>query len=286
MTRGMAPRSTQELLLTLFGDYLLEREEPVWVGYLIDLLATLEVSGSSVRTSLSRMVGKGWLETRREGRRSYYRLTPNGRELLLRGGERIHRPPRKEPWDGKWSVVTYSIPEDRRELRDKLRVRLAWLGCGALGNGVWISPHDVAGSLAEIGGELGMEGRIHAFRGPFQGPGREEEMIQVCWELSALERTYENFVVEARQLLKSCVDEKNRFGRLCPAQSFLRRLNLIHEYRQFPLRDPYLPRNFLPEAWSGDEAAELFEELHDLLGRPARRHVNWVLAGLGRRGTA
>jgi phenylacetic acid degradation operon negative regulatory protein len=61
-----------------------------------------------------------------------------------------------------------------------------------------------------------------------------------------------------------------------PADCFVRRFLLVHEYRGFPLEDPYLPRQLLPKDWKGDEAARLFEEYHALLTEPAERYVESV----------
>jgi phenylacetic acid degradation operon negative regulatory protein len=281
-----APGSTQDLILTLFGEYLLERPEPVWVGHLIELLETLRVTPSAVRTALSRMQGKGWLTAVREGRRSFYSLTPTGKRLLEEGRERIHHPPRGKAWSGDWSVITYTVPEEQREIRDRLRVRLTWLGCGPLGNGVWLSPHDVEAPIREIAETLRIREGLHLFKGEFEGPGDPRELISRCWDLAEVDRKYRRFLARHRPALDRSLQSRERFGRLCPAESFLLRFHLIHEYRRFPFIDPYLPSAFLPEEWAGDEAAEFFETFHGLLAGPAEEHVAWVLTDQGGRRTA
>jgi phenylacetic acid degradation operon negative regulatory protein len=55
------------------------------------------------------------------------------------------------------------------------------------------------------------------------------------------------------------------------------RFDLIHEFRAFPLEDPYLPRALLPDSWAGEDATKLFHTLHDRLVGPADRHVDRVL---------
>ena len=96
------------------------------------------------------MARKGWLHSRRMGRHSFYDLTGRGRHLLEEGRARILHPSWDGPWDETWFLLAYSIPEDVRHLRDRLRDRLAWLGFGSLGNGLWISPHDVSKEVADI----------------------------------------------------------------------------------------------------------------------------------------
>jgi DNA-binding transcriptional regulator PaaX len=117
----------------------------------------------AVRTVLSRMTRKGWLTAERLGTRSWYGLTPRGRKLLESGRERIYRPTSDASWDGKWSVIVFSVPEARRRLRDALRVRLSWLGCGLLTSGAWISPHDVRAEVLDIAADsLGKTSRSSA----------------------------------------------------------------------------------------------------------------------------
>lgn len=272
----MATQRPQDLVFSLFGEYLLDRPGPIWVGHLIELLAPFGLSENAVRTALSRMSRKGWLETERRGRRSFYDLTPRGRRLLEAGAERIHHPPRDEPWDGSWHLVSYSIPEEERELRDRLRVRLAWLGCGMLAGGLWISPHDVRDAVAGYVEELGLEPRVEIFRGEHLGFSDAGSLVERCWDLAAVHERYTTFIAKwnPRHLESR---EAASEDRLSPEEAFVRRFELIHEYRDFPLVDPYLPRRLLPEDWGGDCAAWLFETFRDLLAEPADRYVDSVV---------
>lgn len=272
----MPSRRPQDLVFTLFGDFLLHRPGPVWVGALIRLLGPLGLSESSVRTVLSRMSSKGWLESERRGRNSFYRLTERGRALLKEGEERIYRPPRGAEWDGLWTLVTYTIPEDERTLRDRLRVRLQWLGLGSLGGGLWITPHDVGDRIGEVAGELDLLGRIEVFRGEHRGFSEPAEIVDAAWELEEINARYEAFVddhlPEYRHYEAQLEEEK-----LSEPDAFVRRFDLVHEYREFPLLDPYLPFELQPEGWAGECAAALFQRLRDLLKEPADRYVEGLL---------
>lgn len=266
----------QDLVFSLFGEYLLDRPGPVWVGSLIDLLAPLGLSEGAVRTVLSRMARKGWLASERRGRTAWYDLTARGRTLLRRGAERIYHRPPDETWDGSWYLVTYSIPEEDRELRDRLRVRLAWLGCGSLGGGVWISPHDVHDSIAEFVGELGIEEQVEVFRAHHMGFSDAGRLVATCWDLATVGRRYTQFIRRFNPLFLESRSAEKR-GSLSSEDAYVRRFELIHEYRQFLSLDPYLPRPLLPPNWGGECAAWLFEKYHDLLSEHADRYVDAVL---------
>ena len=260
----------QDLVFTLFGDFLLHRPGPVWVGSLIALLEPLGLSATNVRTVLSRMAKKGWLTSERHGRRSYYSLTDRGRRLLEEGETRIYRPRENEEWDGQWTLVAYSIPEERRGQRDRLRLRLEWLGFGSLGNGLWISPHDVVGRVEEVAEELGVGADLEVFRGDHVDGGSSSQLVRQCWDLKALNGNYEAFI---DRHLDDCVALKEGAASVAPREAYIRRFNLVHEFREFPLQDPFLPRSLQSENWAGECALSLFNYYRGLLAEPADRFV-------------
>jgi phenylacetic acid degradation operon negative regulatory protein len=221
------------------------------------------------------MARKGWLTSQRKGRHSYYDLTPRGRRLLQEGEARIFHPARDTAWDGIWFMVAYSIPEVRRHLRDRLRTRLAWLGFGPLGNGVWITPHDVEARVSEVADEMGISGHMDCFRARHLG-AEHLELVKRCWDLPALDCRYQGFIHQWTPELDRC-RSPGAMESMSDVDCFTLRFRLIGEYREFPLEDPYLPRELLPPAWQGDRAAALFNELHDLLEGPAERYVDSVL---------
>lgn len=272
----MPSRTPKHLILTLFGEYLLHRSGPVWVGSLIDLCRPLGVSEGAVRTALSRMSARGWIGSERHGRNAFYALTERGRRLLEEGERRIYRPDRDEPWDGSWQLVAYSIPEEERSLRDRLRLRLSWLGLGTLGSGLRISPYDVSEEVAGVADGLGVGDRVEIFEGRHLGFSDTERLVEACWDLPAVHERYLAFI--DRHL-----PEYERFSEalegatLPDEEAYVHRFDLVHEYREFPLEDPYLPRELLPGDWAGDCAAGLFRSLHGLLESPAERHVETVL---------
>ncbi len=278
-----APRS-QDLIFTLFGDYLLARPGPVPVSSLIALLGRLGMSAPAVRTSLSRMTARGWLVARGRGA---CELAPKGRKLLEEGRERIYHPPRRVAWDGSWYLVAYSIPEARRERRDSLRSQLLWLGCGQLTNGLWITPHDIRAPIEEIVRRLRVARHVEVFRAEHVGFSSAAELVSQCWDLPAINQRYRRFVDRWSPQLGHC-SQCRRAGRQValgrtaarpctePEGCFELRFELVHEYRSFPAIDPYLPAALLPAGWLGDQAAELFETYHAVLADAAESYVREV----------
>ena len=270
------PARPQDLIFTLYGEYLLHRKEPIWVGSLIALLQPFDLSEGAVRTVLSRMARKGWLEAHRTGKHSFYDLAPKGRQLLEDGEDRIFHPSWDKPWDGSWFLIAYSIPEDVRHLRYRLRDRLAWLGFGSLGNGLWISPHDVEEQAQRVAKQLKIESHLECFQARRVTKQAAQELVAKCWDLATVNQQYLAFSGRWQSELERCSTGVPT-GDVTHEECFTVRFDLIHEYRAFPLIDPYLPRSLLPEKWHGEDAAELFNMLHDILKGPADSYVDQIL---------
>ena len=95
----------------------------------------------SARQALARTAAEGLLASDRSGRRVRWSLSASGRRLLTDGAARIYGfGTRSTAWDGRWLVLLVSVPESRRQLRHRLRTRLAWAGLGSPTPGVWVTP--------------------------------------------------------------------------------------------------------------------------------------------------
>src|SRR5262252_8014696 len=153
---GAAAQRPPRLLLTLLGDYWWQRKEPLPSAVIVALLAEFSVSDSAARAALSRLTRNGLLVTSRRGRRTYVQLSARAADVLDDGARRIFSFGRRPaPWDGMWSLVAFSIPEEHRAARDELRKALRWLGFAPLYDGLWVAPRDhadvVMARLKELG---------------------------------------------------------------------------------------------------------------------------------------
>jgi phenylacetic acid degradation operon negative regulatory protein len=267
------PVQTQFLIFTLFGDYVAERGGKIWTGNLLHLMGLLGVSERAVRSTLSRMTRKGWIRSKKYGRRSQYSLNRMGEVLLEAGQRRIFEPTFTE-WDHEWHLVVYSLPEKKRRIRHALRTQLSWLGFGSLAPGTWISPHDRRSELKNLLTDLGVEPHVDVFCGPYLGPASAVELVQRCWDLSGLEEQYQEFIGRHRPMYLECLNLEREDSPLKSEECFVRRFWLMHEFQSFPLKDPNLPTALLPSDWSGFTARKLFDDYRRLLGTYANQYVD------------
>jgi DNA-binding transcriptional regulator PaaX len=134
----------QSLLLSFFGALVLDAELPPLPSVtLLDLLADLGVTEAAARATLKRMTQRGLLARGQVGRTAEYALTPLIEDVLRQARERVASPAPFEQPEGEWTLLSYSVPESRRDLRHRVRSRLTWAGFGGLRDGLWIAPGTV-----------------------------------------------------------------------------------------------------------------------------------------------
>lgn len=257
----MKPRS---LLFTLFGDYVIYTGEEVSLRALASLAGWFGISEESLRVTLSRMAREGWLQARRQGRASYYRLTPRTRAMLAEGRERIFARG-AEHWTGEWCLVTYALSERDRALRDRLRRDLGWLGFGQLPSAAtWLGVGARFTAAAELLLRHDLGERAHLFRAHSRGPAEDRALVAQCWDLEGLNRRYQEFVEEFRPALARA-EQSHWDERAC----FVERVRMVDAYRKFPFLDPDLPAALLPSDWAGHTAHQVFTQGYHGLAGPA-----------------
>ena len=288
---GSVAQRPPRLLLTLLGDYWWQRTEPLPSAAIVALLAEFGVSDSAARAALSRLTRNGLLVTSRHGRRTYVQLSVRAADVLDDGGRRIFSfGATPAPWDGMWSLVAFSIPEEHRSARDELRKELRWLGFAPLYDGLWVCPRDHAGDVMARLKDLGIS-TATAFRatalpavtvvgvsgdGAADGAGGAVVTADIparAWDLSGLRDRYQEFTEFAGLLRDQTVA-----GEITTADALVARTRVMNEWRAFPAMDPDLPYELLPPAWPRAAARDLFITCYDLLGPLAARRVRQIIA--------
>lgn len=267
---------TQFIIFILFGDVITPRADRVWMSSLLRMLDVLGVSERAVRSTISRMQRKGWLRPEHEGRHSRYTLTAKGRQIIEEGGQRIFEP-RKLDWDERWFQVVYSLPENKRGLRNDLRKRLTWLGFGRLAPGTWISPHNRRADVEAMVAELGAKPYVTYFSSLQLVGGDDREIVERCWDIRHINQQYLRFIKRWEpEFAKRCL-AFDRGDELPADQCFAQRFWITHEYSPFPRLDPNLPPELLPEGWLGDRAAKMFNDYRRLLGARSNKFIETTM---------
>lgn len=244
--------SARGLLFTLLGEFVLPTGGSAWTSAFIEVFARLGVEEKAARQALARTAADGWIEASRIGRRTRWRLTPDGEHLLTEGTERIYAfTGAQRDWDGSWLLVLARVPETDRRARHLVRTRLGWAGLGSPAPGIWVTTHtERRDEVEQVLRQAGIaDGQI--FFAEHRGGGSLQALVAQAWDLPAIEQRYELFLAE--------------FAPDVAADPLVRLIELVHNWRRFPSIDPGLPAQLLPSRWSGERAANLF----------AARHARW-----------
>lgn len=260
--RETGSASARSYLLTVLGEFGLPRDEPVWTATVLDALSRLGVEERAARQALARTSGEGLLVSARHGRRVAWTLTDRGRTLLQEGTSRIYGfMSEHHGWDGRWLVLTVSIPESQRRLRHRLRTQLTWLGLGSPVSGLWVSPDASKSPEAHrVVRELGLDQQSFGWIGPASGIGEESRLMASAWDLDEVEERYLAFLEEFSDRRADSASE-----------AFSAQVEIVQAWRRFPFIDPDLPRELLDHDWPGPRAATVFHDRHARWHRQAQQ---------------
>jgi len=272
-----SPPRAPSLIITVWGDAIAPHGGAVMLAGLIDLLAPFGVNERLVRTSVFRLAREGWLKATPIGRHSLYRLTPDGARRFEQAYRRIYAAS-VEHWDDSWEIVIAngSTAGERRALRQEL----GWEGFGTLAPGVYARPSQAPSAVPRIAAALRVSGRIVAVRAHDDatlGGQTLASAVSRAWDLASLAADYRRFLLRFGSVIERFRQADDAAHD--PAQSFLVRTLLIHEYRRVLLRDPQLPAALLPLDWPGAAAYALCRDFYRLTHRAAERHLTVTLRG-------
>jgi phenylacetic acid degradation operon negative regulatory protein len=259
----------QDLLVTILGDYHLGEKRTLWSAALVRLLGDLGFSPAAARMALSRLGATGLITRTRQGRTTHYRLTDHGRRVLEEGQRRIFNFGLQDEWDGTWTMLSYSIPEELRAVRQGLRKRLRFLGFTLLPQGLWLAPRDRVADVEDLLNELEVRAHAQLFLGSPVEVEEVAELIRASWQLDRIDGLYDDFLKD----YGAYAPDRARGG-LSERKAFVLRTRLMQAYRQFPLRDPELPDELVRRPDRRTQAIALFHALWRDLAAPAERHVS------------
>jgi phenylacetic acid degradation operon negative regulatory protein len=274
---GSSLAKTQGLLFTLLGDYWYGCDVHIPSAALVALLGEFGVTAAGARAALSRVSRAGILEGRREGRTTSYSLSPEARRVgraNLRTLARLVgvRPDRDAapPWDGRWTCVAYSVPEDERDRRRLARARLRALGFGPVHDALWVSPRGRAEQATAALDEVGIE-RYTVLTGARLAEGSAVDP-SAAWDLAGLQRRYADLVRRLGRWQRDLAA-----GRVTPSAALVERTELTGRWLAVGARDPRLPDELLPPGWPAPAAREAFVAVYDLLGPLAEEQVRTLV---------
>lgn len=274
LPRKQTGNAPQELTAILMADYTFPAR--VWLpsAAIVTLLGEFGVAEGAARTTISRLARRGALEGRRQGRHSSYRLTEEVATDLWNGGSSIAAfTTHSDSWDGHWTLIAFSVPEEHSARRRALRTALRWRGCAPLYDAVWMSPHPLTpNGHAELAALA--HGKISIFRAQHvELEGETGRNPVQAWDLRGITGQYQAFIRRWKSLIPRIAA-----GAMTGAAAVRARAEVMNSYRRFPVLDPLLPIDLLPSGWPRARAREVCVAVYDGLAQPAQEYVRAVVA--------
>jgi len=158
----------------------------------------------------------------------------------------------KGSWDGKWRVISYEIPEKKRDIRDRLRREMQGWGLGPWHRSFWLTPHPVISTLKDLVSQKEEEKYIQAFEADHVF-GDREILIEKVWGKSSLDAQYRSLFKKWHDILSSEGEKVDKFKKI------------VSEYIDVLRQDPGLPKELIGESWIGFEGWNIFKEVKSIL---------------------
>lgn len=256
LPRPQRGSESQITLITLLANYWLHSPAPIPSAALVDLLEDFDVTNASARTTLSRLSRRGVLVAEREGRRTFYRLSAAATGLLRRRTTELLEFGTDHPWDGMWTCVAFSVPNERRHVRHPLRANLRELGFAGMYDGLWISPNPPGEALGRALAELSEVGSATVLRATIESSDGVDPID--AFDHEEVRAAYDEFVARFEPSRASLAS-----GDVTLKAALVERTLLTNAWRHLNRLDPDLPAALLPSDWPRSAAHDLFVEVYD-----------------------
>ncbi|WP_175393666.1 PaaX family transcriptional regulator [Rhodococcus globerulus] len=261
----------QQLMLAFLGTFVVDRDRDVIAAKIyLELFGYLGVSESATRATLNRMVRSGLLTRVQVGRTASFGISERGEKLLREGGARVTAANPFAREDSGWTLLSYTIPEARRDLRHQLRSQLLWAGFGRLRDGLWIAPGVV--DTQELLSGLGTtDVASFAFAGnPLPGTS-PADFVADAWDLAAIE-------AEHRQFIDRWTDSD-----AAPENPLAAHTALVADWLRLLRGDPGLPTQYLPRDWPAETSTATYAKASQKYSGPAEEFLSRMIGQSGNR---
>ena len=268
----------KNLIATIYGDMLAPHGGAVWLGSLVTMTQPFGIAEYLSRTTALRLVNIGWLQPTRVGKLSYYSMTEEYVRSTAEYYNRIYGAPSLE-WSGVWRFLLTGAARLDVKSYTALRRELLWRGVGQVAPHVFISAATTLASIEAILSEAGILDRVQVLDASAVSPASPDLMRAIvadAWDIAAIEKGYEEFLQRFRPIW-SQIEKAGDAGGIDPELAYVIRALLMTEYRRLALRDPRLPRDYLPTVWAGEMAFVLCRNLYQAVLDPSEAYLNSVV---------
>jgi phenylacetic acid degradation operon negative regulatory protein len=235
---------------------------------LLGLTRPFRVSPASLRTSISRLEGRGVLSAKRGEGKTAYSFSPKGKGIVENMAAGFSAPDWSK-WDKSFWGALWSLPAGEKNGRYRLTKKLSLYRFAPLFPGCWIRPRNAEEKMDKKLETLFADPRCRliAFR-PLRPFSKEE--VAGLWDIAATGAAMREAVEGARKALSLAPGIE-------PEEAFVERYRIGGQMVAALFRDPLLPMEFLPADWPAVELRKLFKRYDALMMKQSRPFWQSVL---------
>ncbi len=158
----------------------------------------------------------------------------------------------KFEWDGLWRIISYEIPETKRDLRDHLRREMRGWGLGPWHRSFWLTPHPIVAQLKDMVYGKEEEKYIQAFESTHVY-GDMDILVEKVWGKTTLDNRYREIFKKWHEVLSKDLSNIDKMK------------EIVYSYIEILRDDPGLPSSLIGSKWIAYEAFDIFKEVRGIL---------------------
>ncbi|MFL0173273.1 PaaX family transcriptional regulator C-terminal domain-containing protein [Mycobacterium sp. SMC-13] len=230
---------------------MLRDDATIDAGALYDVAGELGMTDQQVRLCIKRLVADGQFVQDGRGRKAVLRATDELRSTITPDLDYLRLMYAQDrgdaPWDGRWHVVAFAVPESVRPARDAMRDAIVRLGGAAVQGGLYVSPNDWDSEIAAAAEQLAIAEHVTTLTTTDLTVGGTDEprgVAGLLWPLGDIAERHRRLLAVAERALAVLPDAS-------PTAQLTVAIELAAEFTRAVEPDPLLPPELLPQPWIG-----------------------------------
>ncbi|MCX5232151.1 PaaX family transcriptional regulator C-terminal domain-containing protein [Streptomyces sp. NBC_00233] len=257
---------------------LVRTDGTVDAGELYTVAGLLSMTDQQVRLCVKRLVAEGRFTHEGRGRKAVLRAVADPTGAIAPDAAHVGHAYRQDhglaPWDGRWHLFAFAVPESARAARDALRDTLLHLGAAPLQGGLYAAANPIAPLVEAQAHHLGVPGQVTYLTSTDLRVGEVAEpraLAAALWPLDEIAARHDRLAAFARNCLgrlENPDEAERRAGSPTAPERLTLAVQLAAAFTYAMGPDPLLPPELLPAPWPGAGARQLFATAWTALTNP------------------
>ncbi|MEU6263521.1 PaaX family transcriptional regulator C-terminal domain-containing protein [Saccharopolyspora shandongensis] len=233
---------------------MIRADATIDAGELYDVANALGMSDQQVRLCIKRLVAEGRFTHEGRGRKAILRATGATTSVLGPDLDFIRFMYEQDrglaPWDGRWHLAAFAVPESARSARDAMRDTILRLGGAPIQGGLYVCANAWEDRIRAAAADLDVSDHVTTLTTTDLSIGTDtgaRALAERLWPIDDIAEGHRRLLAVAEKTLPA-LRGASRTERLTLA------ISLAAEFTRAMEPDPLLPPQLLPQPWVGTAA--------------------------------